>query len=800
MSIESISKLRLWIFWLIAILVIPITFLLCLEGGLRLFGVGQSVSFTTDCAVEGEDYYCENDRFIEQFFPKQLARQPRSFAYPKIKAAKTFRIFVLGASAAQGDPDPSYGFSQILKVLLRERFPAINFEVINTAITAINSHVVLPIAKDVRQHQADMAIIYLGNNEVVGPFGAGTIFSPIAPNLTLIRAGLQLKATRTGQLINRLISQTKTEDPEQRWQGMEMFLDKQVRSDDPALETVYSHFQDNLFDIIQAFRGKNIPVVISTVGSNLKDFPPLGSQHNLSLTEDERLRWGVAYQLGMELFDAGEMEASLSTFLQAEQIDASYADLQFYLGRVYLESGDFAAARNCFVQARNLDTLRFRADSRINDVIRSVVTQSSDKGVFLVDAVRELSEQSPQKIQGEEFYYEHVHLTFHGNYLLAREIAEKVLLALPKEQMNIAGGRGFLNEQECAALLAWSHFDQLRVDKDLLQRLVRPPFKNQLHHQQRLGELEAKYVVLEKGQTATAITADDRLYRQALQLSANDPWLHFNYGVFLTEQKNVAAAIAQFQVFIKLLPQSLRGREKLATSLADSGRYQESLYHYDALIDQPQVKTDRTKTRMKKAYALARLQRYEESMDSYEKALAEDQSSAVNIYHAMAKLKIKTGSLSEAQQLLEKAISHNNGKHGMADIYFNYGYVLKQLKKKEKSISAYKKAIKIYKKELATTADNDKTTLLFVLGRSYFEIGDSEEGSSYLQQAINKSPAELNYHLTLITSLARNGHQKEALMFTEKALKLMNELGRPDAVARLKSIKQKISPHSPTDS
>ena len=63
------------------------------------------------------------------------------------KPRKTFRIFVLGESAAMGDPDPAYGFSRYLEVMLRERFPSMKFEVINTGSVAINSHVLLPIAK-----------------------------------------------------------------------------------------------------------------------------------------------------------------------------------------------------------------------------------------------------------------------------------------------------------------------------------------------------------------------------------------------------------------------------------------------------------------------------------------------------------------------------------------------------------------------------------------------------------------------------------------------------------------------------
>lgn len=48
-----------------------------------------------------------------------------------------------------GDPQPAYGASRYLEVLLRERFPHEKFEVVNLGVTAINSHVILPIAREV---------------------------------------------------------------------------------------------------------------------------------------------------------------------------------------------------------------------------------------------------------------------------------------------------------------------------------------------------------------------------------------------------------------------------------------------------------------------------------------------------------------------------------------------------------------------------------------------------------------------------------------------------------------------------
>ena len=48
---------------------------------------------------------------------------PIPFALAKRKPVSTFRIFVLGESAAAGFPDPAFSFARILEVMLRARYP-----------------------------------------------------------------------------------------------------------------------------------------------------------------------------------------------------------------------------------------------------------------------------------------------------------------------------------------------------------------------------------------------------------------------------------------------------------------------------------------------------------------------------------------------------------------------------------------------------------------------------------------------------------------------------------------------------
>ena len=210
-----------------------------------------------------------NDRFGFRFFPPTLARTPFALRLPALKPAHGYRMFVFGESAAQGDPDPTFGVSRYLETLLRDRFPGTDFEVVCVAMTAINSHAVLPIARECARLDGDLWVVYMGNNEMVGPYGAGTVFGPQAPRRFFVRASLAVKATRTGQLLARILGRwfAPGAAAQKSWTGMNMFKDHQLRRDDPARLRAYDNFAANLEGILQAARRAGVPVVLSTVAT-----------------------------------------------------------------------------------------------------------------------------------------------------------------------------------------------------------------------------------------------------------------------------------------------------------------------------------------------------------------------------------------------------------------------------------------------------------------------------------------------------------------------------------------------------
>ena len=137
-------------------------------------------------------------------------------------------------------------------------------------MAGINSHAVRRIARECAALEPDAFVIYLGNNEVVGPFGPGTVFGGTTTSLAQPRASMALRTTKTGQLLDGLLDKLAGRD-ETRSGGMAMFAEQRVPQDHPAMPSVYDNFRANLRDILDVTTEK--PTILCTVAVDLEDFP-----------------------------------------------------------------------------------------------------------------------------------------------------------------------------------------------------------------------------------------------------------------------------------------------------------------------------------------------------------------------------------------------------------------------------------------------------------------------------------------------------------------------------------------------
>jgi tetratricopeptide (TPR) repeat protein len=659
-----VSSRRLWLFRLSAMILGPLVVFGSVELALRLAGYGHPTSFFLRTRIRGHDFYVPNAKFTFRFFSATQARSSLPILMAANKSTNVYRIFLFGESAANGDPDPSYGVGRYLEVLLRERFPKTDFEVVCVAITGINSHTILPIARECAQHQGDLWLVYMGNNEMVGPFGAETVFGPQAPSLSLVRATLAVKTTRIGQLLDALAGRLKRHSASGKsWGGMQMFMESRLRHDAPARVRAYANFKRNLEDILRVAQRAGVPVTLSTVAVNLKDCAPFASLHAPGLAENEEASWNKAYEGGVALETAGSYREALARYQKAAGIDPHYADLQFRMGTCDLALANHAQARRDFELATDYDALAFRADTVINQAIQAAATRHAGQGVYLVDAAEALAQSSPARIPGRELFYEHVHLNFDGNYLLARSLAEQVKRLLP-DSITARDKGSWASGELCDRRLAVTVWDRQRIWQPIFNRISLPPFTGQLNHAAFFQMCEAKLNEAKAQMSSQTPEQARQIYEQALALAPEDNLLHGNFEQFLEAGGELPQAIAESQRLCELAPYLPGPYYRTGSLLVRQGRMREAEENFARAVA---IKSDYAQAHNELGLIFAGQQKIDEAIVSFARARRADPS-CVDTY-------LNLGFLEQCQGKIDRALAHYDEAarlqpQGPAD-YFN---------------------------------------------------------------------------------------------------------------------------------
>jgi tetratricopeptide (TPR) repeat protein len=726
----AVSKRRKWFFRLTLLILSPLIFFAVLEGVLRLAGFGYPTSFFLHERIDGQKRVIENRKFGWRFFGPALARTPYPLNFAEEKPTGTIRIFVLGESAAYGDPQPDFGLPRVLEALLRERYPNVHFEVINAAMVAINSHVILPIARDCAREHGDIWLVYMGNNEVVGPFGSGTVFGSQVPPLPLIRANLRVKSTRTGQLLSDFLAHAKSGGGDSaEWRGMMMFVQHQVRQDDPRMVRSYSHFKQNLTDIVRSGIDSGAKVIVSTVASNLKDCAPFGSQHSLTLTVTQSNEWSRLYQMGIDAEAKTNALQAIHFYEQAAKIDDHFADLQYRWAKMCLLSTNESGARNHFVLARDYDTLRFRTDSRLNGIIRESAGGHQEQGIYLLDAAEELAKQSQHGICGEEFFYEHVHFTFEGNYALARMFANEIAHVLPPEILRQGeSNRNWMTADECAQAIGWNDWSKYHVLESL--QINVPPFNFQLNHAEMLQNLNRSRQQLAQALTPVRLHDNAVQYRQLISAMPND-WVFYKKLAEVSEELNdPTAAVDCWTQVEKLIPQSPVAPSNLHSILLNEGKF-------------------------------------EQAADQYEKALKLDKNFTEGTYanwlNTMAGKVLQKSGPDAALPLFSQAISL---KPNFAEAHIGRGTTLKAMGKTNEAKQEFRMALR-----------HPPTTPLGLvsLGNISYQEGWTNEAIRNLEAALSLDPTDSAAHFDLGVILYEQQRTPAALDHFQKALQFDQE-------------------------
>lgn len=627
---------RRWLLRLVLVVAVPLLVLGAAELVLRATGYGYSTAFLLKRS-DGTGY-STNDKFGWRYHCRET---PTPFVLSSPKPRGTVRIFVFGESAVYGTPDPAFSFSRILEVMLRAQYPRQNFEIINTGMMGINSHVIRDITRECARHEPDLFIVYMGNNELMGAYGVGATPERFSFGLsrTVIRTALWARATKLGQLLDRWLGPRGWQKPP--LQDEAFFRAHWVNATDRRRVLVQNNFRANLDDLCKLARANQTKLILSTVAVNLRDCPPSGALHRRDLTAAELARWETAYRQGVLSEDGGQWTAALQHYRAAEAIDDQFADLQFRLGTTYAALGDFQQSSAHFVRACDYDAMPFRTDSGLNAIVRETARRYPSADVVLVDSARLLAPDN--QCPGASLFYEHVHLNFHGNYELAKLLLPSVSTVLGAQ---LGPRSGVLpSERNCADELAYTAWDELEFAWSIVRLTERPPFTTQLNHARRQTQavtaadklqrdfqepqrrqalavyqaalqrrpndlllrsnfaellaalrisltptpidpqaaalLERGNVFFGQGRFADAV----QTYREALALATNAPNFHNNLGAALLRVGETNEAVARFETALQLAPDLTSAHMNLAVVLTARRRHGDAIAHLRRVLE-----------------------------------------------------------------------------------------------------------------------------------------------------------------------------------------------------------------------
>ncbi len=392
--------------WFYAVpFLLPVVLIILLEFSLRLFHYGKNVEQWIPYHPDLPGKIVLNTEIAYKYF--FITKGIPSSIFDPFDAEKkpgTFRVFVLGESSAAGFPfEPTGSYSRYIRDRLQLVYPKQNIEVVNVSMAAINSIVIKDMLPEILKQQPDLILLYVGHNEYYGVFGAASQ-SLFAGNTKMISLMLYMNKFKTVELIrnsmNKISSWFKGKEKDPGGTLMARMAKNNLVPYQSALyKAGINQFENTLTDIIQMIKEQNVPLIMGTLTSNLKDQPPF-----ISLNEKEN----------------------------------ESADYYFQKAKDALQNGNTIEAKKLFIKAKELDALRFRAPEEMNGIIKKL---SGKNNIPLVDFETAFSNLSKDNIVGNNLLVDHLHPTLHGYQIFGKlfyEAMEKNNFLPNSERQNIS--------------------------------------------------------------------------------------------------------------------------------------------------------------------------------------------------------------------------------------------------------------------------------------------------------------------------------------------------------------------------
>lgn len=385
---------------------VPILFFLFVEGMLRGVNYLGNTNLFVDPGIKNQEYYMPNRNFAARyFFYTRIIPNPPADLFLQHKPENGYRIFAMGGSSAAGYPYGFNGiFSRVVKDVLEDAMPEKKIEVVNVGISAISSYTLFDQVDEIMAQEPDAIMIYAGHNEFYGALGVGSNEN-LGAFPAFVRFYLKLQRFKTflflrdilvksGQWISGFFTEKDNyTDPSATL--MERVINSQsIELNGPQYTLAMHQFESNMQAIVSKFEKKGIPVYIGSLVSNIKDQPPF-----VSIQE-------------------GTQPPAQTIF---DEANAAYS------------AKDYEIAKERFTYAKDLDGLKFRAPSQINEIIYALADEHEN--VRYVPVQETFEQSSENGLIGNNLILEHLHPNQKGYFLIGTSFAKVLLQDLDKQEI-----------------------------------------------------------------------------------------------------------------------------------------------------------------------------------------------------------------------------------------------------------------------------------------------------------------------------------------------------------------------------
>jgi len=455
---------------------------------------------------------------------------------------------------------------------------------------------------------------------------------------------------------------------------------------------------------------------------NLKDCAPFSSMTSRNLSASDQVQFDNLFTNGVQAENHSNFLEAARDFQKAAALDPKVADLQFHWARNLLLLSNYPAAQDHFQLACDYDALPFRADSRINGIIRNEPKKFAGSNLVFLDAAAVLDVGARNQILGQELFYEHVHFNFDGNYRLARAWAEQIGKVLPDSILRNAGTNSWADQSVCEQRLGLTDWNRSLVIESVRQRLLQPPLSDQLNNDERIRKMTHRINQLHSQMDPAAAAKAVESFKIVLEQRPDDYSLRENFALFLEAIGDSSSAVREWQRIHDLIPQDSFTCFQLGRLLDVQGQFAgaEEWLH-KAVTIRPTV----TDAWIELGDALIAQQKFESALMAYKTA---------------------------RQQ-----------RPGDSQIVFLIGKDLMKLNRQAEAIQAYRDAIKL---------DPSAWQLHFELGGALDAAGQEEAALLEFAAAVRLNPNYSRTHFNYGVLLAKLNRLDDAQREFEESLKL----------------------------